>query len=58
MTAHALKGDRETCLEAGMDEYVAKPIRAELLFTAVDSVLPKLAPSCRPGEPAAVRRRR
>ena len=51
MTAHALKGDRETCLEAGMDEYVAKPIRAELLFTAVDSVLPKLAPSRRLASP-------
>jgi CheY-like chemotaxis protein len=39
MTAHALKGDRERCLEAGMDEYVAKPIHAEELFRAIAGVV-------------------
>jgi CheY-like chemotaxis protein/HPt (histidine-containing phosphotransfer) domain-containing protein len=40
MTACAVKGDRERCLEAGMDGYVPKPIRVEELFRAIDAVLP------------------
>ncbi|MBI3408009.1 MAG: response regulator [Planctomycetes bacterium] len=39
MTAHAMKGDRERCLEAGMDGYVAKPIQAAELLRAIDEVL-------------------
>lgn len=39
MTAHAMKGDRERCLESGMDGYVAKPVRGKELFRVIDSVL-------------------
>ena len=40
MTAHAMKGDRERCLTAGVDGYVAKPIRSAELFDAIHAVLP------------------
>lgn len=39
MTAHAMKGDREKCIEVGMDEYVAKPIRIGVLKEKLAAVL-------------------
>lgn len=36
MTAHALKGDRERCLESGMDDYVSKPIDLRILTSVLD----------------------
>jgi CheY-like chemotaxis protein/HPt (histidine-containing phosphotransfer) domain-containing protein len=39
LTAHAMKGDRDRCLGAGMDAYVSKPIRAQKLFETMETVL-------------------
>jgi signal transduction histidine kinase/DNA-binding response OmpR family regulator/HPt (histidine-containing phosphotransfer) domain-containing protein len=40
MTAHAMNGDRERCLQAGMDDYVAKPVSRETLEQALARWLP------------------
>jgi len=49
MTAHAMQGDRERCLAAGMDSYIAKPIRArelvELLEKFCDAAQEEAAPA-------------
>jgi PAS domain S-box-containing protein len=38
MTAHAMEGDRQRCLAAGMDGYIAKPIRAKDLIDAIENL--------------------
>jgi CheY-like chemotaxis protein len=38
MTAHALAQDRERCLEAGMDDYISKPIKYAILTATIERV--------------------
>jgi two-component system, sensor histidine kinase and response regulator len=40
MTAHAMKGDEECCLAAGMDGYVSKPVDVKKLFEVIQQVVP------------------
>jgi CheY-like chemotaxis protein len=43
MTAHAMKGDRDKCLEAGMTGYISKPIQPEELFELMEDVVAQAA---------------
>ena len=44
MTAHAMKGDRERCIEAGMDDYVTKPVEPQKFLDAIERQIQALAP--------------
>jgi PAS domain S-box-containing protein len=50
LTAHVVKGDAERCLDAGMDAYVAKPLRARDLFGAIESALDPVRKAAPPRE--------
>jgi two-component system, sensor histidine kinase and response regulator len=39
LTAHAMRGDKERCMEAGMDAYISKPINVNELLTAIERVM-------------------
>ncbi|HZY83786.1 MAG TPA: response regulator, partial [Gemmataceae bacterium] len=51
LTAHAMKGDRERCLAAGMDEYLTKPLRSADLDRVLAKVLGRPAPGASAGGP-------
>jgi signal transduction histidine kinase/DNA-binding response OmpR family regulator len=52
MTAHAMKGDRERCLAAGMDEYITKPLDPRQLCSVVEQIVDSRPAAVAPAVPA------
>ncbi|KAL7798156.1 hypothetical protein V8C37DRAFT_368916 [Trichoderma ceciliae] len=52
MTASAIQGDREKCLAAGMNDYLAKPVRAEVLKRKLDAYMSNSRPGPPPSTPS------
>ncbi len=48
LTAHAMRGDRERCMAAGMDGYISKPINRKELFRVIEGVLQTCRPAIQP----------
>jgi len=55
VTAHAMKGDREMYLQAGMDGYVSKPIDRDTMFLEIERVMKPSIPASTGPEPASLR---
>jgi signal transduction histidine kinase/CheY-like chemotaxis protein len=51
LTAHAMEGDRQRCLDADMDGYLSKPVKAVELFEVIDRVMAAAAPRHKPVKP-------
>ncbi len=54
MTAHAMQGDRDNCIEAGMNDYVAKPVSPQALTEVLDKWLPKTPAATTASPPPAM----
>jgi len=46
MTANAMAGDREKCIEAGMDDYISKPINFDIMFNMIEEITKKIELEC------------
>ncbi len=49
MTAHAMEGDRERCIDAGMDDYISKPIRGDVLADVLKTYCRRAGALCTAG---------